>query len=123
MLRKPAYFCLQNVIGKPLDRPRKKIFGPVNDKDPLKNISKIILDFSASKKILGFEKYVRDNLHDSKEVELFNDIWSTTINFDNWNHSNIQIGYDKTMEILKSKYNLEENICKYLVSRAAYEWK
>lgn len=95
----------------------------MNDKDPLKNISKAILDFSASKKIIGFEKYVRDNLHDSKEVELFNDIWSTTINFENWNHATLQIGYDKTMETLKSKYDLDENICKYLANRAAYEWK
>lgn len=95
----------------------------MNDKDSLKNISKVILDFSNTKRIVGFEEYVLDKLKDSRERELFNEIWSTTINFDNWNYASLQIGYDKTMEILKSKYNLDEHICKFIANMAAYEWK
>ncbi|HEX8548427.1 MAG TPA: hypothetical protein VF691_15810 [Cytophagaceae bacterium] len=85
----------------------------MNNKNPFKNISKVILDFSAPKKIVGFEEYVLDNLHDNKEVELFKDVWLTTINYDNWNHASMQVGYDKTMETLKSKYNLDEQVCNY----------
>jgi len=95
----------------------------MNDKDSLKNISQAILDFSKTKEIVGFEKYVLDKLDDSKEAELFNNIWLTTIDFDNWNHSNLQVGFDKTMEILKSKYNLDDQVCRFLTNRAAYEWK
>lgn len=91
--------------------------------DSLRNISKVILDFSNTKEIFGFEKYVLDKLKDPKEAELFNEIWSTTVNFDNWNHTNLQVGFDKTMEILKSKYKLDEQISRFLTNRAAYEWK
>lgn len=95
----------------------------MNNNDSLKNISQAILDFSKTNEIVGFEKYVLDTLKDSKEIELFNSIWSTTIDFENWNHSNLQIGFDKTMEILKTKYNLDEQVRIFLTNRAAYEWK
>lgn len=95
----------------------------MNEQDPLKNISKAILDFSNTKELVGLEKYVLNNLRDPNEAKLFKDIWATTINFDNWNHSSLQVGFDKTMEILKHKYNLNEKICRFLANRAAYEWK
>lgn len=95
----------------------------MNNNDSLKNISQAILDFSETNEIVGFEKYVLDTLKDSNDVELFNSIWSTTIDFENWNHSNLQIGFDKTMEILKTKYNLDEQVRIFLTNRAAYEWK
>lgn len=95
----------------------------MNNNDSLKNISQAILDFSETNEIVGFEKYVLDTLKDSNDVELFNSIWSTTIDFDNWNYSNLQIGFDKTMEILKTKYNLDEQVRIFLTNRAAYEWK
>jgi hypothetical protein len=95
----------------------------MNEKDPLKNISNAILDFPTSNKIVGFEKYVLDNLHDNKEIELFNDIWLTTINIDNWNFKSIQVGYNNTIDALKSKYNLDEQVCKFLANIAAYQWK
>ncbi len=95
----------------------------MNNNDSLKNISQAILDFSETNEIVGFEKYVLDTLKDSNDVELFNSIWSTTIDFENWNHSNLQIGFDKTMEILKTKYNLNEQVRIFLTNRAAYEWK
>ncbi|CAN5421422.1 hypothetical protein BH09BAC5_BH09BAC5_05220 [soil metagenome] len=95
----------------------------MTEKELLKNISIVILSFSTSKRIIGFESFVLQNLNDSREISMFKEIWSTTINFENWNYPSLLIGFDKTMEALKNKYNLDENICKILVNQAACEWK
>ena len=86
-------------------------------------ISQTILSYANSARQISFEKYMRDNITDPNELELFKNIWTTAINFENWNYSDLQIGYKKTTEILKDKYKLDESVCRQLASEAAYQWK
>ncbi|MES2513290.1 MAG: hypothetical protein V4580_04070 [Bacteroidota bacterium] len=95
----------------------------MEDKDLLKNIADAILSFANSNEHMVFEKFVTENLTNSKEKVLFNSIWLATLKFENWNYADLQTGYNHTVQLLKSKYALDENVCKLLANAGAYQWK
>ncbi len=95
----------------------------MQDNTLIEKISQIILSYANSGRQISFEKHMQDNIKDTNELELFKSIWATAINFENWNYSDLKIGYKKTTEILKEKYNLEESVCQQLANEAAYQWK
>jgi hypothetical protein len=95
----------------------------MKDRELINNISEVIISYQNSSKQFGFENFVLEKLNESKEIKLFRDIWSTTISFENWNYEDLEIGFNKTVEILKSKYGLDERVSIQLANAAAYEWK
>ncbi len=95
----------------------------MNTDKSVDNISKAILDYIDKKETINFVQCILSKLHDSNDSELFKEVWSTSIDFDNWNNENITIGFEKTKEILLMKYNLDSQICTFLANRASFEWK
>lgn len=95
----------------------------MNADKSLNYISKAILDFIDKKETNNFVQFVLGKLHDSNDSELFKEIWSTSVDFDNWNNENLTVSFEKTKEILLVKYNLDSQVCTFLANRASFEWK
>jgi hypothetical protein len=91
----------------------------IREMSDLKNISKAILE---SENEIFFEKDVLIKLNHS-DKELFLEIWKRTLVFENWNYSSLTIGFEKTLNMLKTEFQLDDNISRILANKAAYEWK
>ena len=70
-----------------------------------------------------FKKYVLDNLSDEDDKKYFTEIVKRAWEFENWNYGNLSIGFEKTLTILKSDFDMNEKAAKVIANLAAYDWK
>lgn len=89
----------------------------------VEKISKIILSFKNLNEPWKFEAFVLQNELDERDLIKFKEIWAKAIEFENWNYSDLKIGKNKTIEVLKRKFNLEESIATKIADAASYQWK
>ena len=91
----------------------------MNQKEIITTISKVILE---SQNELFFERHVLEKL-DEHHQKYFHEIWQRTLGFENWNHKDLSIGFEKTVLLLKTEFKLNEEVAHVLASKASYEWK
>ena len=53
----------------------------------------------------------------------FVEIWNKILELKNWNYSDISVGFEKALNILKTEFNIDEKAAKIIANKAAYEWK
>ena len=82
-------------------------------------ISNAILE---SKNELFFKRHVLEKL-DENNQKRFLEIWQRTLSFENWNYTDLNIGFEKTVHLLKTEFQLNEEAAHALASKASYEWK
>lgn len=89
----------------------------------MKKITETILLFKSWDAPWEFEVFVLQSRLDEKNLIKFKEIWAKAIEFENWNYSDLKIGKNKTIEVLKKEFNLEENIATKIADAASYQWK
>lgn len=95
----------------------------MNESESIRKISKVIIDFNNSKNHFGFEEYILKNLNEENDKKYFIEIWNRALEFKNWNYSELSIGFEKTLNILKAEYGINEKTAEIIANKAAYEWK
>lgn len=91
----------------------------MNQKGIITTISKAILE---SKNELFFERQILEKL-DENDQEYFLEIWQRTLAFENWNYKDLSIGFEKTVHLIKTEFQLNEEVAHVLANKASYEWK
>ena len=91
----------------------------MNQKEIITTISTAILE---SKNEVLFERHVLKKL-DENHQKHFLEIWKRTLDFENWNYEDLSIGLEKTVHLLKTDFELNEEVAHVLANKASYEWK
>ena len=89
----------------------------------IKKLSGSILSFDNWSSPWEFENYISQNIIDPEVEILFKKIWSKAMEPENWNYSDLNIGTQKTIIILKDNFELDENTAHQIARAAAYQWK
>lgn len=91
----------------------------MNQKEIIITTSKAILE---SKNEMFFERHVLEKL-DENHQKYFLEIWQRTLAFENWNYEDSSIGFEKTVNLLKTEFKFNEKVAHVLANKASYEWK
>lgn len=91
----------------------------MNQKETIITISKAILE---SKNELFFERHVLEKLDENHQKQ-FLEIWKRTLGFENWNYKDLSIGFEKTIHLLKTEFELNDEVAHVVANKASYEWK
>ena len=107
------WVCLYLVKTAFVNQESKEILN-MDKSGSVKKISKLVIDFDNLKNHFGFVDYILENLNEENDKMYF---------VKNWNYSDISVGFEKALNILKTEFNIDEKAAKIIANKAAYEWK
>ena len=116
------WVCLYLVKTSFVNQESKEILN-MDKSESVKKISKLVIDFDNLKNHFGFVDYILENLNEENDKMYFVEIWNKILELKNWNYSDISVGFEKALNILKTEFNIDEKAAKIIANKEAYEWK
>lgn len=94
------------------------------DKTPtLRSLSDAVLSFDNWTQPWMFKTYVLEKTVNINEREVFEKIWMTAVDFDNWKIGSLDEGSRFVINLLQIQYGLDEKVAKQIANAAAYQWR